>query len=405
MNTTDLTPLPARPRLEQYRKQAKEFVKALESGDPGALRRIENSHPRAGRLLGADTPGALALADAQLVIAREHGFESWPKFARHIDALTRASSPVSRFELAADAIVAGDAATLASLLAQDPELVQTRSTRVHRATLLHYVGANGVENYRQRTPPNAVEVAKLLLDAGAAVDALADSYGKSATLGLVATSVHPARAGVQMALLETLLAYGAAVDGAPGEGSPLIAALHNGRPQAAELLAERGARLDLEGAAGVGRLDQVKRFFAADGGLKPNATPEQMKAGFLWACSYGRGGVVDFLLRSGMDVGTHLQGETGLHAAALGGHPEIVGWLLERRAPADVKDDRFGGTPLGWALYGWGNPAPENRRARHHEVVALLVGAGATVEPEWLAGEKARADPRMLAALGGAPAR
>src|ERR1700730_13367704 len=181
MNTTDLTPLPVRPRLEQYKKQAKEFVKARKSGDPGALRRIENHHPRAGRLLGSDTPSAFARADAQLVIAREHGFESWPKFARHIDALTRASSPVSRFEVAADAIVAGDVATLASLLSQDPELVRTRSTRVHRATLLHYVGANGVENYRQRTPHNAVEVAKLLLDAGAAVDALADSYGKSTT--------------------------------------------------------------------------------------------------------------------------------------------------------------------------------------------------------------------------------
>jgi hypothetical protein len=33
MNTTDLTPLPARPSLEQYKKQAKDFVKACKSGD------------------------------------------------------------------------------------------------------------------------------------------------------------------------------------------------------------------------------------------------------------------------------------------------------------------------------------------------------------------------------------
>ena len=31
---------------------------------------------------------------------------------------------------------------------------------VHRATLLHYVGANGVEAYRQKTPPNATEIAR-----------------------------------------------------------------------------------------------------------------------------------------------------------------------------------------------------------------------------------------------------
>ncbi|HVT17300.1 MAG TPA: ankyrin repeat domain-containing protein [Thermoanaerobaculia bacterium] len=406
MNTSDLEPLPAHPSLEQYRKQAKEFVKACKSGDPGALRRIESHHPRAARLLASGVPNVrVPLAEAQLVIAREHGFESWPKFAQHVEALTRASSPISRFEVAADAIVAGDIATLASLLSQDPELVRARSTRVHRATLLHYIGANGVENFRQRSPPTAVAVANALLDAGAAVDALADSYGKSTTLGLVATSVHPAGAGVQLALLETLLAHGAAVDGVPGGRTPLIAALHNGRPEAAELLATRGARLDLEGAAGVGRLDLVKRFFAENGGLKPNATPAQMKAGFLWACSYGRGSVVEFLLRSGIDVGAHLHGETGLHGAALGGHVEIVELLLGCQAPVDVEDDRFGGTPLGWALYGWGNPAPESRRARHHEVVALLVAAGAAVEPQWLAGEKVRADPRMLAALTDAPPR
>ena len=46
-----------------------------------------------------------------------------------------------------------------------------------RATLLHYVAANGVEGYRQLTPPNAVAIADALLDAGADVDALADMYG------------------------------------------------------------------------------------------------------------------------------------------------------------------------------------------------------------------------------------
>ena len=156
-------------------------------------------------------------------------------------------------------------------------MVRARSTREHRATLLHYVGANGVEAYRQKTPKNAVKIAEILLEAGAAVDADLD-YGAtgrrtypervgSTTLGMVATSVHPAEAGVQLALMETLLDAGACVDGIPGGWNPLLAALHNGRGAAAELLARRGARMDLEGAAGAGQLDLIKRYFKKDGSL------------------------------------------------------------------------------------------------------------------------------------------
>ncbi len=76
----------------------------------------------------------------------------------HIEAVTRKSSQVSKFEAAADAIVKGDIATLERLLRKEPELIRTRSTREHRATLLHYVSANGVEGYRQETPKNAVRL-------------------------------------------------------------------------------------------------------------------------------------------------------------------------------------------------------------------------------------------------------
>src|SRR5712691_4292232 len=158
----DARELPPRPNLEQYKKQAKDLVKAHKSGDPEAIRRIKKYHPRS----------RFALADAQFVIAREYGFESWPKFAKHVEALTRDSSSVSRFEAAVNAIIAGDVATLERLLRQDPQLIRERSTRVHQATLLHYIGANGVEDYRQKTPRNAVAVAETLLGAGAEVDAV-----------------------------------------------------------------------------------------------------------------------------------------------------------------------------------------------------------------------------------------
>jgi ankyrin repeat protein len=98
----DARSLPACPSLEQYKKQAKDLVKvfkavrARKSGDPEAIQRIQKHHARLGELSEAEIRNAkFALADAQLVIAREHGFESWPKFAKRIEALARERSVAS----------------------------------------------------------------------------------------------------------------------------------------------------------------------------------------------------------------------------------------------------------------------------------------------------------------------
>ena len=260
--------LPAHPNLEQYKKQAKDLLKACKVGTPEALARMRKHQLRSARL---------TLADAQFVIAREHGFESWPRFAHQITTLTgggsltavwksaedavvagdvgtlerllrehqqmfRTARPqtswlggltrdysagdarsiivqnhcfedwgqfasyaaalkdgrsaVARFERAVDAIVGGEARTLEKILREDPNLIRVRSTRKHHLMLLHYIGANGVEGYRQRTPKNAVQIAEMLFKAGAEVDAIADMYGVGCTtLGLVATSIHPTMAG------------------------------------------------------------------------------------------------------------------------------------------------------------------------------------------------------------------
>jgi ankyrin repeat protein len=425
----NLTPLPFRASLDQYKTQAKEILRAYKSADPVAMYFIRQMHPRLrGRhhtndrndVTNAEIRSArVTLADAQCVVARWYGFENWEKLADCVDAVHRPDSPVAQFESAVEAIIYGDVATLQSLLCANPKLVRARSLREHRATLLHYVGANGIEDYRQKTPPNAVVVARVLLKAGADVDADLD-YGpvgrrlypervRSTTLGMVATSVHPAAGGVQIALLKTLLKAGASIDGIQGGWNPVIAALHNGRGHAAQFLAKHGARLDLEGAAGTGQLEVVKRYFKKDGSLKSTATKEQMESGYMWACEYGHPRVVAFLLRQCLDIGAHPHGETGLHWAAYSGHSAIVRLLVKHNAPLDAKDKRYQGTPLGWALYGWCNPAPEANRTGYYDAVARLVDARATVDPEWLADpiretpfdKKLRADARMRAALRG----
>src|SRR5215470_17380438 len=74
--------LPARPNLEPYKKQAKELVRACHAGDSASIERI------AKQRRGWDK-GKVSLADAQFTIAHEHGFESWPKFAKHVEAVSR----------------------------------------------------------------------------------------------------------------------------------------------------------------------------------------------------------------------------------------------------------------------------------------------------------------------------
>src|SRR5262249_24531969 len=76
--------------------------------------------------------------------------------------------------------------------------------------------------------------------------------------------------------------------------------------------------------------------------------------------------------------------ETALHWAAHAGLPRLVAGLIEKGADVNLKDARYHSPPLGWAIHGRFH-SPQGKQGHHHEVVALLVAAGAKVEPEWLA--------------------
>lgn len=86
-----------------------------------------------------------------------------------------------------------------------------------------------------------------------------------------------------------------------------------------------------------------------------------------------------------------LFGETALHWAAMLGQNRLVARLIPG-SDLNLKDAKFSSPPLGWAIHGWCNP-PAGNHGRQREVVALLVAAGATVEPAWLEDESVRADP------------
>jgi ankyrin repeat protein len=224
---------------------------------------------------------------------------------------------------------------------------------VHRATLLHYVAANGVEGYRQRTPKNAAEITRILLEAGAEVDALAELYGgQSTTMSMLVSSCHPAKAGVQVVLVEMLLDFGASIEGR-GSGrwkSPLMTALAFGYRSAAEALARRGARVDdIAAAAGLGRLAHARQLLATAGA-------ESRHRALALAAQHGHADIVKLLLDAGEDPsrynpdGNHSH-STPLHQAVLAGHQSVVQLLVERGARLDIKDTIYQGTPLGWAIY------------------------------------------------------
>ena len=345
----DVTPLPADADLGTYRRLADDRVRTTTPGDERAP--------------------TLTLEDARHAIAREHGFADWSAFCNHVDALAVPDSPTAVFETAADAIVDGALTRLDALLAGHPDLVHARSGRIHHATLLHYVAANGVENYRQRTPPEIGTITARLLAAGADANAVADMYGGGATtLGLVASSVHPARARVQADVIAILIDAGADIEGAAGGWSPLMAALAHGHAAAVDTLVERGARLDnVAAAAGAGRLDRLETLLeAAAGG-------EDLALALTWASQFGRDAVVAWLLDRGHDVAAlDRSGQSALHLAVHAGRLSTIDLLVTRGAPLERRNVH-GGTALGQAVWSALNDGPGDYPA----VIRRLLDAGA----------------------------
>jgi hypothetical protein len=85
--------LPARPSLEQLRKQAKDLLRLALAGDDAALTRVRTV---------LQNPGELSLGRAQFVLAREYGFDTWAVLVRHVGASSREG--LRRFEVLAQEV-------------------------------------------------------------------------------------------------------------------------------------------------------------------------------------------------------------------------------------------------------------------------------------------------------------
>src|SRR5581483_5569690 len=104
--------LPSRPSLEQLKNQAKDLRTQFLAGERAAVERVRESHPHFGKQ-------AFRLHDAQLVIAREYGFATWPRLKEHVESiLLEAGEPMEQLK---QAFHANDARLLGRLLQRHPE--------------------------------------------------------------------------------------------------------------------------------------------------------------------------------------------------------------------------------------------------------------------------------------------
>ena len=182
-------------------KQARRLKDAYDQQESAVSVQLSNWHPACINLSSKEIlEKKLTLEDMRLVVAREHGFSGWKEVVEMGPVLLD-----EQFEWGVETMLEGNIEELETLLKEHPELTHRASKYGHHATLLHYLTANGVETWRQRVPANATDIARLLLQYGAEVEATAAVYGgKYTPLELLLTSAHPAAAGVAEDLADVL---------------------------------------------------------------------------------------------------------------------------------------------------------------------------------------------------------
>jgi ankyrin repeat protein len=267
----------------------------------------------------------------------------------------------SKFHPAIAAIKSGNIERLRSILRDDPTLATARSSCSH-PTLLQCLALDAID------VPNNVEMASLLIDAGAEINGPL----------VAAASIN------NVPVLSALLDAGGAINGT-GDWTPLEESLYWGHKEATELLLERGAPANnLRTAAALGRVNLIKAFFNSDGSLKPEAgkiawpftdlqrssiqatvsswrhTPREIiNNAFVYACMHNQLEAAQLLLDHGAEINTIPPGfdyaGTALHYAALNGHRQMVEFLVSHGADPKVKDTKVDALPAGWAEHG-GHP-------------------------------------------------
>ena len=343
--------LPNSAHLDHLKRQAKDLLRDFRSGRMSAFQRVREFHPKCESLSDdAVASSTFALSDAQLSIAREYGYGSWPRLKtaiaeRHQEELVLSHNdrlPDGPFKQALDFIDEGDVARLRAHLSTHPDLVDEEASfeggnYFSSPTLLEFLPENPTR--QGSLPENTLAIAETLLDAGA--DRNQDAMNE--TVMLAASGRVCREAGLQTPLLKLLCDRGAD----PNAG--MHSALAHEEFEAARTLIECGAPLDLPTAAA---LDER----AAVGGLVDAASEDQKQLALSLAAASGRTEVVRTLLAAGADPnrynppGGHSHC-TPLHSAVAANRLETTMVLVQEGANKSIPDIHHSMTALEWAMY------------------------------------------------------
>ncbi len=388
--------LPARPNLSHLRRQARDVLRAAQSGDISAVDRIRVVSDR------------LTLAAAQLAVAREYGFTSWAGLKAEVEARTMdlaqqveafctasirdwtgraarmlAATPEIADYSFATAVILGDASRVRREIKRHPELV-TRPDDRTGWTALHAASASQWHRLDPARADGLLAVARLLLEAGA--DPRRYDDGNSPPPPVVYDAV---RSACRPELIDLLLAHGADPDAPGPDGrSPYALATAQGRTEVAAVLRRDGA---VDDATDTDRfLSACLRADHADVNRQVTRHPElpgslsgsQQAGAIMQAAEAGNTVAVSLMLDFGFPVDAHggEDGGTALHAAAYSGSAGTARLLIDRGADIEVRDTHWDSPPLDWAVVGSGERPVTNPRPDWVATVRLLIEAGASTQ-------------------------
>lgn len=265
--------LPPQPCLEQLKKQAKDLRKQFLAGERAAIERVREHHPD----FQAVSRGNLPLHDAQLVMAREYGFASWPKLKDHVESiLLETGEPM---ELLKKAFHADDARWLRKLLERYPEFKRLINEPIGP------FDSPAIANVRSR------EMLDVLLEAGADIDA--KSRWWAGGFGL----------------------------------------LHNAEPDLAAYAVQRGATVDVHAAARLGMREMLRELVTAD----PHLVHARGGDGQTPLHFAGTIEIAAFLLDHGADIDTRdLDHESTPAQWMIRERQEIARFLVQRGCKTDI---------------------------------------------------------------------